>query len=99
VNHPAVFGDPLSDRELEVLGLVAQGLPSAEIGARLFITEDTVKTHLRRISKRLGAVSRAHAVALGFDLKILVPGEPPIIAQPKSRYTKSPYFEENPDAR
>jgi len=90
---PARFGMPLTDRELTVLGLAAQGLANVAIGSRLFVAESTVKTHLRRISLKLGALSRAHAVALGFELKLLVPGEPPIVARPQK-----PHLKENTDA-
>jgi ATP/maltotriose-dependent transcriptional regulator MalT len=54
----------LSPREREVLGLVAQGLRNREIGQRLFISEVTVKAHLRNIMRKLGARSRGHAVAI-----------------------------------
>lgn len=52
----------LSDREREVLGLVAQALSNAQIAARLQVTEATVKRHLRNIFVKLGAVSRLDAV-------------------------------------
>lgn len=54
----------LSPREQEVLGLVSQGLRNREIGHQLFISEVTVKAHIRNIMKKLGARSRAHAVSL-----------------------------------
>jgi DNA-binding CsgD family transcriptional regulator len=53
-------------RELEVLALIAHGHSTAEIAQALWITEDTVKTHVRRLLKRLGARTRAHAVAIAF---------------------------------
>jgi DNA-binding NarL/FixJ family response regulator len=49
-----------------VLGLVAQGLRNQDIAERLFISEVTVKAHMRSIMQKLGARSRTHAVAL-FD--------------------------------
>ncbi len=52
----------LSDREHEVLGLVAQALSNGQIAARLGLTEATVKRHLRNIFVKLGAVSRLDAV-------------------------------------
>jgi ATP/maltotriose-dependent transcriptional regulator MalT len=55
----------LSPREREVLGLVSQGLRNREIGQQLFISEVTVKAHVRNIMKKLGARSRAHAVSIG----------------------------------
>ena len=54
----------LSKRETEVLRLVAQGLRNKDIAERLFISEVTVKAHMRNIMRKLGARSRTHAVAL-----------------------------------
>ena len=56
----------LSDREVEVIDLVANGLTNGEIGKRLFLSEETVKSHLRNVLAKLGAKNRAHAVALAF---------------------------------
>jgi len=53
----------LTQRELDVLGLLAEGLPHAEIGDRLGISSETVRTHLRKASNRLGAATRTQAVA------------------------------------
>ena len=53
-------------RELEVLQLISEGFTNYEIAKRLFVVEETVKTHVRRILAKLQAVSRAHAVAVGF---------------------------------
>jgi DNA-binding CsgD family transcriptional regulator len=58
-------------RELEVLALVADGLSTREIAKQLWITEETVKTHIRRLHDRLGARTRAHAVAIAFRKGIL----------------------------
>jgi two-component system, NarL family, nitrate/nitrite response regulator NarL len=56
-------GASLSQRELEVLTLTAEGLSSAEIGRRLYIGPSTVKTHLDRIAEKLGVRGRTAAVA------------------------------------
>ena len=56
---------PLSQRELEVLRLVAQGATNREAAARLFISEATVKTHLLHIYAKLGVNDRAAAVRPG----------------------------------
>lgn len=56
----------LTTRELEVLTLVAEGLTDIEIGSRLFIAAFTVKSHIKKLLRKLGARSRAHAVAVGF---------------------------------
>jgi DNA-binding NarL/FixJ family response regulator len=53
-------------REIEVLQLVADGLVNRDIGKALFLSEETVKSHVRHILAKLQARSRAHAVAVGF---------------------------------
>jgi DNA-binding NarL/FixJ family response regulator len=68
---PAQRGDAppapvLTERELQVLRGMADGHSNAEIGRELFVSEDTVKTHARRLFRKLGARDRAHAVAAGF---------------------------------
>jgi DNA-binding NarL/FixJ family response regulator len=55
----------LTERELEVLRGMSQGQSNGEIGRSLFLSEDTIKTHARRMFNKLGARDRAHAVALG----------------------------------
>jgi DNA-binding NarL/FixJ family response regulator len=65
---------PLSQRELEVLGLVANGTTNKEAAARLFISEATVKTHLLHIYAKLGVSDRAAAVAEAFNRGLLRPG-------------------------
>ena len=55
-------GEPLSRRETEILGLAAQALSNAQIAARLYIAESTVKRHLTNIYAKLGAVSRVDAI-------------------------------------
>jgi DNA-binding NarL/FixJ family response regulator len=62
--QPTVDADPLSERETEVLQLLAQGLPSKTIAARLSISEHTVKFHVGSILGKLGAASRTEAVSL-----------------------------------
>lgn len=56
----------LTQRELQVLRGMSQGKSNAEIGRDLFVSEDTVKTHARRLFRKLGARDRAHAVAEAF---------------------------------
>jgi two-component system nitrate/nitrite response regulator NarL len=55
----------LSQRESQVLSLIAQGLSGPEIGARLFISSSTVKTHVKNVLEKLGVSDRAAAVAEG----------------------------------
>lgn len=61
----------LTNREWHVLEGMAQGMHNAEIGKQLFVSEDTIKTHARRLFRKLGARDRAHAVALGFAAGLL----------------------------
>ncbi|GIH76336.1 response regulator [Planobispora longispora] len=66
----------LSQRELEVLELMAAGNTNRETAARLFITEATVKSHLLNIYAKLGVNDRAAAVAEAFNRRLLVPRAP-----------------------
>jgi DNA-binding NarL/FixJ family response regulator len=70
-HRPAEPGTPLSDRELQVMRLVAEGLNNAQIGTRMYLAEDTIKRHLSRIFQRLEASTRAHAVALAYQRGLL----------------------------
>jgi DNA-binding NarL/FixJ family response regulator len=55
----------LTRRERQVLQLVADGLANRQIGNALYVSEDTIKTHVRHILAKLDATSRANAVAIG----------------------------------
>jgi DNA-binding NarL/FixJ family response regulator len=61
----------LTDRELQVLKLVAEGLSNREIGQRLFISENTVKNHVRNILEKLHLHSRMEAVVYAVREKLL----------------------------
>lgn len=61
----------LTPRELDVLGLLAEGLQHEEIGRRLGISSETVRTHLRKASARLGAGTRTQAVATALRLGLI----------------------------
>jgi DNA-binding NarL/FixJ family response regulator len=63
---PGARTPSLTERELQVLRGMSDGKSNAEIGRELFVSEDTVKTHARRLFRKLGARDRAHAVATGF---------------------------------
>jgi DNA-binding CsgD family transcriptional regulator len=63
-----LFGSRLSPKELKVLELMADGAPDKEICRSLWVSENTVKTHVRRILRKLGARNRTHAVATAFRL-------------------------------
>jgi DNA-binding NarL/FixJ family response regulator len=56
----------LTEREMQVLTGMSRGRSNSEIGKELFLSEDTVKTHARRLFRKLGAADRAQAVAVGF---------------------------------
>lgn len=63
----------LTERQLEILNLLCLGLPSREIGQRLWIAETTVENHLRGIYRRLGCSTRSEAVSRAFRLGIVDP--------------------------
>lgn len=63
--------EPLSQRELDVLGLIARGASNRDAAGRLFISEATVKTHVLHIFAKLGVNDRAAAVAVGFERGLL----------------------------
>ncbi|MFB9904635.1 response regulator [Allokutzneria oryzae] len=66
--------EPLSQRELEVLGLIARGMTNRDAAAKLFISEATVKTHLLHVYAKLGVNDRAAAVATAYELGLITPG-------------------------
>ena len=61
----------ITPRELEILELIAQGLSNKEIAARVFVSENTVKTHSSRVFDKLGARRRTQAVQLGKSLRLI----------------------------
>jgi DNA-binding NarL/FixJ family response regulator len=65
-NESASTAPPLTEREMQVLTGMSRGRSNAEIGKELYLSEDTVKTHARRLFRKLGAADRAQAVAVGF---------------------------------
>ena len=71
LNQPQLDALGITRRELEILSLIAQGLSNREIATRLFVSENTVKTHCSRAFDKLGARRRTQAVQLGKQLGIL----------------------------
>jgi DNA-binding NarL/FixJ family response regulator len=63
--------ESLTPREIEVLALVASGSRNKEIGARLFISEETVKVHVKHVMEKLGASDRTQAVAIAIRRGII----------------------------
>jgi NarL family two-component system response regulator LiaR len=61
----------ITARELEILGLIATGLSNREIAGRLFVSENTVKTHSSRLFDKLGAKRRTQAVQIGKTARLI----------------------------
>src|SRR5690606_13797593 len=67
----ATLPEALSPKERQILELVGQGLTNDAMAARLFISESTVRTHLRNINTKLHANNRMHAVAIARQLQLI----------------------------
>lgn len=57
-------GSPLTPREVQIVQMVAEGLSNPEIGRELYLTADTVKSHVKRAARKLSGRNRAHVVWL-----------------------------------
>lgn len=68
---PIRRGDPLTDREIQILAVIAEGNSNREAGDALWLAMDTIKNSLHRIYRKLGARDRAHAVHIAHREGIL----------------------------
>jgi DNA-binding NarL/FixJ family response regulator len=66
--------DPLTDRETEVLVALASGASNAELALRLYISEETVRTHVKRVLHKLGLRDRAQAIVYAYESGLVRPG-------------------------
>jgi DNA-binding NarL/FixJ family response regulator len=66
----------LTEREVEVLALVARGLSNHEIGTELYVTPATAKTHVSRLLMKLGARDRAQLIVLAYESGLVQPRRP-----------------------
>ena len=71
VNHDKIRELAITKRELEILELIASGLSNREIAEKLFVSENTVKTHSSRLFDKLGAKRRTQAVQIGKELGLI----------------------------
>ena len=72
-SYPGV--DELTERELEVLRLMANGMSNGEIARSLFLGEATIKTHVGRVLAKLGARDRVQAVVVAYESGVVTPGD------------------------
>jgi dTDP-4-amino-4,6-dideoxygalactose transaminase/DNA-binding CsgD family transcriptional regulator len=91
-----VRGHALSTREIEILGLMAQGLFNHEIASRLFLAQETVKTHIHHVLGKLHARSRTHAVAIALQQGLLEQHQASVQSPPLPAVTSVPFLDLGP---
>ena len=76
-NDPAAYPgiETLTDRELDVIRLMAKGRSNAEIATELYLGEATIKTHVGRILSKLAARDRVQAVVIAYESGLVIPGD------------------------
>jgi DNA-binding NarL/FixJ family response regulator len=91
VRHTVTARQPLSRREYQVLQLISDGLENQAIAKQLFVSVETIRTHVKSILRKLHARDRAHAVAVAFRLGVLVAHrETPPAEVPAARVPQGP---------
>lgn len=81
---PLALSEPLSERELVVLRYMPTSMPYAEVASELFVSVNTVKTHVRHVYRKLDVDSRRDAVARAIELRLLSPSASSGAATPRS---------------
>jgi DNA-binding NarL/FixJ family response regulator len=96
VNRAPGARQPLSRREYQVLQLISDGLENQAIAKALFVSVETVRTHVKSILRKLHARDRAHSIAIAFRLGVLVPqGERTFVEEMSGQSPQAPQVAKN----
>jgi DNA-binding CsgD family transcriptional regulator len=97
--NPEEYKDVLSERDVEILQLIANGLSNDQVGRQLYITADTVKTHLRRAFQRLGVDDRTEAVIRAIQIgEVQIAGISSDVSEETKKEPPATAFSEQLDA-